>query len=126
MSYDPEDVKDPGPKLRIREVVGGNDRDKADLETCYFQQVGNPGNYCLFEIGDGHQIPTAPSQIQSGEDFQFIRGGTLWTVSHYFNDGKIAKGRWFNTRDASNDDGSFQAQAGPTVEGEESASSVSA
>ena len=125
MSYDSEDVKDPSPKLRIREVFGGSDRDKADLETCYFQQVGNSGNYCLFEIGDGHQIPTAPAQIQSGEDFQFIRGGTLWTVTDYYNDGKIAKGHWFNKRDAANDDGSFQAQAGPTFE-EESASSVSA
>ena len=126
MSYDPADIKDPSPKLRIREVVGGSDRDKADLETCYFQQVGNPGDYCLFETGDDHQIPTAPLQIQSGKDFQFIRGGVLWTVTDYYVDGKIAKGHWFNSRGEANDDGSFQAQAGPTFEGEESAASVSA
>ena len=128
MSYDPEHVSDPESiiRMRIRTVRGGNNRDKTDLESCYFLQFGNPGDYGLYETGDDHQIPTAPALLQSGRDFQFIRGGVLWTVTNFNTDGQTATGNWFNTRNAAQDEGSFQAQAGPTVEGEESAASANA
>ena len=129
MSYDPENLRVPeDSKIRIRTVHGGNNRDKIDLETCYFEQVGNTGDYQFFEAGDNHTIPTAPLLLQNGSDFQFIRGGVLWTVTEFYIDPERAHGRWNNTRSrpTSDDDGSFQAQAGPTVEGEESAASANA
>jgi hypothetical protein len=127
MNYDPENLRDGvDPKIKIHHVDGGSGRDKADLESCYFEQVGNPGVYRLFENGDDHSIPTAPSLLRSGTDFQFIRGGVMWTVTEFFIDPLKAHGHWQNTRPrpTGDDDGSFQAQAGPTVEGEKSAASA--
>lgn len=127
MSNDPENLPQDS-KIQIHRVDGGNPRDKADLESCYFEQVGKPGDYRLFEDGDGHTIPTAPSILRSGSNFHFVRGGVLWTVTEFFIDTQSAKGLWSNTRSRStgDDDGSFQAQAGPTMEGEESAASANA
>ena len=129
MSYDPKNLRDPDDaKIKIHHVDGGTGRDKTDLESCYFEQVGNPGIYRLFEAGDDHSVPTAPSLLQSGTNFQFIRGGVLWTVTEFHIDSQSAHGRWNNTRSrpVSDEDGSFQAQAGPSVEGEESAASANA
>ena len=127
MSYDPENASEAvESKIKVHTVKGGGDQDKSDLTSCYFEQLGNPAEYALYEIGDDHVIPTTPSELRNGTNFQFIRGGVLWTVTDFHIDPLHARGRWFNTRDAAQDDGSFQAQAGPTFEEQDSAASVSA
>lgn len=121
MSRDSDDL----PKIRIYEVQGGSDRDSNNLMGCYFQQVNTPGHFGLFEPGDDHRIPTVPEEID-GDQFQFVRGGTLWTVTEFIVDELTNKARahWSNGRGVEDDDGTFQAQAGPTFE--EASSSATA
>ena len=129
MSNDPEHVSNPEAvnKMFVRTVRGGNNKDKNDLTSLYFQQLGNPGDFALYEDYDDHQVATAPALLHSGRYFQFIRGGVLWTVTSFLCDGEEATGNWFNTRSTEQDEGSFQAQAGPPpLEVEESAASANA
>ena len=113
------------PKLRIYKVQGGTARDSINLMGCYFQQVDQPGHFGLFEPQDGHRIPTVPEVIHENH-FQFVRGGTLWSVTNFIIDPLTneAKAHWSNGRGVSDDDGTFQAQAGPTME--EASSSATA
>jgi hypothetical protein len=121
---EPEQVDNPPAQIWIDRVRGGSNRDLTNLTSCYFQQVGGPGDYQLFQRGNNLQIPTAPAPLRSGTDFQFVRGGVVWTITKFEIDSVRASGNWFNTRDTEREDGSFQAQAGPGVE--ESTASASA
>jgi hypothetical protein len=120
----PEHVDAPPAHIRIDRVHGGSDHDLTNLTSCYFQQVGGPGDYQLFQRGNDEPIPTAPSSLRSGTDFQFVRGGVVWTITKFEIGSAKASGNWFNTRRVEADEGTFQAQAGPV--GEESAASASA
>lgn len=123
------DVPTESPKIRIKEVDGGTDVDRANLLGCYFQSQGSPDIYQFFGVSDNH-IPTIPEfLVDNTPGFQFIRAGMLWTVSEFDIDqiNETADGRWSNPRNPlmGDDDGHFHAQSGPgTVE--ETASSATA
>ena len=57
-------------EIRITSVHGGDPSDHNDLLNCYFEQLGNPGDYVL-RNQLGEQIWTAPSLLRaSTKNFQ--------------------------------------------------------
>jgi hypothetical protein len=49
--------------------------------------------------------------------------GVVWNVTNFAIDHEVAKGNWTNGVQIDNDDGTFTAQAGGTLEEEASAAS---
>jgi len=118
-------------QIRITSVHGGDKSDHNDLLNCYFEQLGNPGDYVLRnQIGE--QIWTAPSLLRaSTRTFRFIFGGYLWTVDNFhlhINPARsTADGHWVNDHNVpEQDEGDFHAQSGGGAEEDEYASSANA
>jgi hypothetical protein len=115
-------------KLTIRVVNGGDPADRDNLMDCYFEAQGSQDVYQFFGAGDNH-IATIPEFLTvDTPGFQFIRAGMLWTVTGFDIDqrNQTANGLWRNPRRprTGDDEGHFQAQAGPPIM--ESASSANA
>ena len=98
------------------------------LKGNYFQATGVHDTY-LFYYADGEQIQTQPPVIAGDIEFNFsLKGmpGVTWTISRLAINNEFAIGNWSNTNNPKDDDGTFQAQAGPSLGEEETASSASA
>ena len=107
-------------KIKIVKVDGGDVVDAASLMGCYFEAPDSRDIYQFFGEGD-NPIPTIPEFLTlETPAFQFIRAGMLWTISALEIDqvAETANGRWSNPRHPSkgDDEGHFQAQAGPPLE----------
>jgi hypothetical protein len=86
----------------------------------YFEEIGKD-LFHLFE-SDGTKIPTAPSDLQNGNNFTFVHKGLVWTVTGFdISEHKgHATGGWSvpgdpGISDGDPESGTFQAQAGPSV-----------
>jgi hypothetical protein len=111
-------------KIKIFAVEGGTDHEQGDLESCYFLQLGNR-ELSMFFDPKYVLIPTAPAFVTNGV-FTFIRDGKLWMIDEFFINPKNANGKWRIIQPLEHlrrpglpeedNDGAFQAQAGPTVE----------
>ena len=115
-------------QIKIDVVTGGNDGHH--LMHCYFEEINESDGFNFFDP-KSVQIETEPSPVRNGKDFSFSYNGYGW-VLHKFKISKKhlnAKGRWRAKHESGNDDpetGTFQAQAGGSVEGERSASASAA
>lgn len=118
---DMEEINDSLEKITIKTVTGGAPRDWDDLLYCCFQNYGNANNFRMYNQS-GEHLQTAPMDLtEDTRTFQFIYGGTLWTVTKFYllNDGErsTANGNWRNERNLpADDDGTFHAQAGGGAE----------
>lgn len=118
-------MNDDHKKIRIHTVEGGDLQDQQALKRNYFESTGVNDTYQFF-TPDGSVIPTVPIVLASGHDFTFSlreMPGTTWTIINFEISGDQGAGNWTNDRRTkAEEDGSFQAQAGPTFE--ETASSA--
>jgi hypothetical protein len=83
----------------------------------------------LFFYPDGEQIQTDPPVIAGDIEFTFTlkdMKDIIWTISKLAINDEFAIGSWSNTRKTNDDDGTFQAQAGPSLGQDEAASSAKA
>lgn len=100
-------------KIKIYAVEGGTTRDQDDLRDCYFVQLSGDNLY-QFYSPTNRPIQTVPPFVSTGS-FTFILDDKLWSINLVI-DPQNASGQWRNNIQlASDDDGSFQAQAGPTI-----------
>jgi hypothetical protein len=117
-------------KIKIDTVNGGRPQDHEALKRNYFEATTVNDTY-LFYSPDGEQIQTNPPVLADNRGFSFeLREmpGVMWTVSNFAIDHLAASGHWNNGVQIANDDGTFTAQAGGTLEEEpgEDASAASA
>ena len=83
---------------------------------CYFQNVDDSPDAFSLHVPSGCPLPTKPQFLRSGEDFKFIRGGFLWSITGFEINLETVCGNWNNTdRDPAQDDGTFTGQAGGGV-----------
>lgn len=109
-------------KIIINSVTGGKQVDWDSLMGCYFQNVEDSPDAFSLHVPSGCPIPTKPQFLSNGEDFKFIRGGFLWSITGFQIDLNNVSGTWNNTdRDPAQDEGTFTGQAGGGV-GESAAS----
>jgi hypothetical protein len=106
-------------KIRIDFVTGGNIHDENALMNIFFLGTGVNDTYQMF-TRNGQPIETSPPVIATGVTFTFnLREmpGVIWTVKEFEIGPEKAKGNWSNPlHSPEDDDGSFQATAGPAVE----------
>lgn len=111
-------------RIRIDHVEGGGERDRQALKRNYFLATGVHDTYQFLTPND-EVIVTTPPVVAEGFDFSFsLRGmpGVTWTITNF----KIselegaATGKWTNTDQIEQEEGSFQAQSGPGLPEEES------
>lgn len=103
-------------KIIIDCVTGGNQVDTDVLMGCYFQNVEDSPDAFSLHVPSGCPLPTKPQFLRNGEDFKFIRGGFLWSISGFEINLNTVSGSWNNTdRDPAQDDGTFTGQAGGGV-----------
>ena len=111
-------MDDDAKKIRIKEVQGGDTRDQQALKRNYFYPTGENNTYQFFDPGDD-PIVTDPPIVATGVDFSFTlkeMPDVTWNVSNFDINDQAASGKWNNTARIELEDGSFQAQAGPTFE----------
>jgi hypothetical protein len=109
-------------------VQKGAPVDNHVLKGTFFQPTGVHDTY-LFYYPDGEQIQTDPPVIAGDIEFTFKlkdMKDIIWTISKLAINDEFAIGSWSNSRNTNDDDGTFQAQAGPSLGEEEAASSASA
>ena len=100
-------------KIIINSVTGGKQVDADSLMGCYFQNVEDSPDAFSLHVPSGCPIPTKPQFLRSGEDFKFIRGGFLWTITGFSIYLSCVSATWNNTdRDPAQDEGTFTGQAG--------------
>jgi hypothetical protein len=107
-------------KIRISTVTG--DKDKQLLKGCYFLPNGTPGNFNFYDTKNNL---LATSRI-SGSPIVFFLDNHIWMIDKFVITDELASGDWKNNDDTdpAEEGGSFQAQAGGTVEMEASAASA--
>jgi hypothetical protein len=98
-------------KIKIDTVHGGSTKD--NLKGCYFLPTANPGDYEFYDKNN-NPIETDPSPLVTGTDFSFTLAELDWTISNFIISPTEASGDFSNQPEE--DEGSFQAQAGPGVE----------
>lgn len=105
-------------KIKIEVVQGGDSRDQQALKRNYFYPTGVNNTYQFFDPGDD-PIVTHPPVVAAGHNFTFTlkeMPDVTWTITNLDINDQKANGNWTNTHKIEADDGSFQAQAGPSVE----------
>lgn len=113
-------------KIKIDTVNGGRPQDHEALMRNYFEATTVNDTY-LFYSPDGEHIPTNPPVLADDRNFSFElkeMPGVIWTVTNFAIDHLVASGNWTNGVQKADDEGTFTAQAGGTLE--EEASSASA
>jgi hypothetical protein len=111
-------MNDDPKKIRIENVQGGDAQDQNALKRNYFLPTGVNETYRFFDPGDD-PIETNPPVVATRYNFSFTlreMPGVTWMVSNFDINNESAFGNWTNTHKIELDDGSFQAQAGPSVE----------
>ncbi len=111
-------MDDEAKKIRIKDVEGGDSRDQQALKRNYFYPTGVNSTYQFFDPGDD-PIVTEPPVVATGVDFSFSlkdMPGVTWNISKFEINDQAASGMWNNSARIELEDGSFQAQAGPTFE----------
>jgi hypothetical protein len=118
-------------KINIDTVDGGNDG--AELEDLYFREGSTADQFNLYIKSNSNQITTTPADLTTGNNFSFSYNGFAWSITSFSISESLgtASGNWSATaspspRDDDPETGTFQAQAGTGVDGEESASSAGA
>jgi hypothetical protein len=110
-------------KIKIDTVHGGDPRDHQALRRNYFLPTTVNDTY-LFYAPSNDLIPTDPPVLATGRDFSFElkeMSGVTWSITNFAITPEIANGNWTNDHQIENDEGTFVAQAGGTLEEEASA-----
>lgn len=112
--------------IKIKQVTGGSPVEQDQLKGCMFKTTVTPGQYLFYDKNDD-EITTDPSPLTTGTDFSFTLNSIDWSVTSFVisgnDDNGTASGNW--TTPPEQDEGSFQAQAGASLD-EEGASSATA
>jgi len=111
-------MDDDSKKIRIKEVQGGDSRDQQALKRNYFYPTGVNDTYQFFDPGDD-PIVTHPPVVATGVNFSFTlkeMPEVTWNISNFDINDQNAAGNWNNSQRIELEDGSFQAQSGPTFE----------
>jgi hypothetical protein len=110
-------MRDPK-KIKIDTVDGGRPEDHEALKRNYFEATTVNDTY-LFYSPNGEQIRTNPPVLANDRNFSFElkeMPGVNWSVNNFKITYELASGNWTNDIQVDNDDGTFQAQAGPSFE----------
>lgn len=119
-----------GDKIKIENITGesvGN-----DLKNCYFQNAGN-GTYNFYDKNQNNPNNPILTGITAGFGSGFRLQdypGTQWFMTVYTINDSAATGDWSGNDSATPEEipgsGTFQAQAGGTLDAESEASSATA
>jgi len=109
-------------KLTIDKIHGGTHGN--DLKGCYFTQRED-GSFNFHDKDDR----VIAQKVSVGSSFEFKLDEDKkpnWTLKITATPVVLIQGTWWDGQDPAGAEGGYQAQAGGTVEGEESAASASA
>lgn len=105
--------------IPMKSVTGANAHEEQALMNILFLGTGVNETYQLFTLS-GQPIQTSPPVVAKDVVFTFsllAMPGVVWTVNNFEIGEDHATGNWSNPlRNKEQDDGSFQATAGPSVE----------
>ena len=111
-------MDDDAKKIRIKDVQGGDTRDQQALKRNYFYPTGVNNTYQFFDPNND-PIVTTPPVVAEGVNFSFSlreMPEVTWNIINFDINDQVASGNWNNSARIELEDGSFQAQAGPTFE----------
>lgn len=113
---------DPKTQIKIDDVKGGSGIGQ-DLIGCYFQYVEDRNGFLIFKFfdQDGNEII---GKLKAGSQFDFELDGRAWSLNIKACSCDVVKGLWADSGNDWDPDQSYQAQAGGTVEGEETAAAA--
>lgn len=104
--------------MPMKKVLGATPHEEQALMNILFLGTGVNETYQLFTL-TGLPIQTSPPVVAKDVDFTFsllAMPGIVWTVTNFVINEDQATGNWSNPlRRKEQDDGSFQATAGPVI-----------